>query len=275
MVQVIDRPILESLRGSAAVGIYQANYRLGIFMMLIVSMYDFAWRPFFLSHAADTDAKQLFARILTYFILFATGIFLFLSFFLADFVQLPIFAGHPLVAAPYWGGLTIVPVILLAYLFLGVYNNLVAGIYIEKKTGYLPLITFAAAFINVVANYLLIPVLGLMGAALATLASYFVMMSFLYVVVQKIYPVEYEMARIGKIALAAAIVFGLFQFVPAGSLSVVLKAGLLLLFAALMYWMRFFVPSELGGIAGMVKSRRGKTEVGTRGQGPGTGGREA
>lgn len=51
VIQVVDRPVLRFLTDDATVGVYQANYRLGIIMMLIVSMFDYAWRPFFLSHA--------------------------------------------------------------------------------------------------------------------------------------------------------------------------------------------------------------------------------
>ena len=255
MIQVIDRPILEAISGKAAVGIYQANYRLGIFMMLIVSMYDFAWRPFFLSHAGDPDAKPLFARVLTYFTLMTTAIFLALSFFLSDIVRLPVFWGHPLVAAPYWGGLPIVPVVLLGYLFLGIYNNLVAGIYIVKKTRQLPLVTFAAALVNVAANYLLIPLMGIMGAAIATLASYAVMAVLLYVTVQRVYPVQYEIGRIGKVALSAAIVYALYLVVQSWPLSVLWKVLLLVLFGALMYWMKFLVPSELKAIARLMGKR--------------------
>ena len=61
-MQVIDRPILRALTDDATVGIYQANYRLGIFMMLVVSMYDYAWRPFFFATAKEPNAKQIFAR---------------------------------------------------------------------------------------------------------------------------------------------------------------------------------------------------------------------
>ena len=149
MIQVINRPILEALKGKEALGVFQANFRLGIFMMLIVSMFDFAWRPFFLSHASDKDARQLFARVLTYFVLLATGIFLVLSLFLPAIVTAPIFFGHPLIASPYWSGLPIVSVILLAYLFLGLYNNFMAGVYIEKKTRSLPPVTAAGAAVNI------------------------------------------------------------------------------------------------------------------------------
>ena len=262
MIQVIDRPILEALSGKAAVGIYQANYRLGIFMMLIVSMYDFAWRPFFLSHASDPDAKPLFARIMTYFVLFMTLVFLVLSFFLADIVRLPLFWGHPLIAEPYWSGLPIVPVVLLAYLFLGVYNNLVAGIYIEKKTGHLPAITFAGAAVNIVGNYLMIPLWGIMGAAIATLLAYAVMAFVLYFVVRQFYRVPYEMARIGKIAASAALVFLLFSLTPSLEFSFLWKSSLVVGFLLLMYLTGFFVPSELRAVSLLFSRRRGGDATG-------------
>jgi O-antigen/teichoic acid export membrane protein len=245
MIQVIDRPILEALSGKAVVGVYQASYRLGIFMMLIVSMFDFAWRPFFLSHAKDEDARPLFARVLTYYCLITTALLLALSFFLGDIVTLPIFAGRAIIAQPYWGGLVIVPVVLFGYLFLGVYNNLLAGIYIEKKTGYLPAVTLAGAAVNVLANFALIPLWGIMGAAAATLAAYAVMAGVLYLVVRKIYPVPYEWARIIKIGVAAAIAFSLYWYVTPRIPGFIWKLALLCLFIALMYFMKFFVPSEV------------------------------
>src|SRR5262249_40570158 len=126
VIQVIDRPILESLTDSSTVGIYQANYRLGIFMMLIVSMFDFAWRPFFFSHAKDPDAKHLFAPFLTFFLLLMTLIFLLLFFFLDTIVRTPLFFGYSILPSPYWPGLSIVPVVLVAYMFLGLSNNFTA-----------------------------------------------------------------------------------------------------------------------------------------------------
>lgn len=247
MLQVVDRPVLRALTNDATVGVYQANYRLGIFMMLVVSMFDYAWRPFFLSNAREPDAKQLFARVLTYFVLFMSIIFLGLSFFLQYLVKMQIFGRH-LIHPDYWGGLPIVPVILLAYVFLGIYNNLVAGIYIEKKTQHLPYITIAGAITNVVANFLLIPSLGMMGAAIATLLSYAVMAGTLYVVVQRFYPVQYELLRLAKIAVALSVVFTLFVVVKVEGLHLVWEAFLLVLFGALMYGLKFFAPSELRGL---------------------------
>jgi O-antigen/teichoic acid export membrane protein len=244
MLQVINRPILGALKGDAAVGVFQANYRLGIFMMLLVSMFDFAWRPFFLNHAQDPDARPLFARVMTYFVLAATTVFLLLSFFLFDLISWPVFGGYPLIAARFWEGFEIIPVILLAYVFLGIYNNLIAGIYIEKKTSWLPLVTITAAVIHVAANFLLIPPFGLMGAAWSTLLSYVVMAGMMYVIVQGVYPVVYEIPRLVKIALTAASVFLASLFVGSGVFGLFAKAGLLFLFFALLAGTRFFEPRE-------------------------------
>jgi O-antigen/teichoic acid export membrane protein len=249
MIQVIDRPILLALTDKSTVGIYQANYRLGIFMMLVVSMFDFAWRPFFLTHAKDPDAKPLFARVLTYAVFTMTSVFLLLSLFLEDIVKVRIFWGHSILPPEYWYGLSIVPVVLLGYMFLGISNNLVAGIYIEKQTRKLPMNTFIGAALNVVMNFLLIPVLGIMGAALATLASYVAMAIAMYVVVQRVYPIQYEFNRIAKIALAAIVVFALSYFVRPGSFEIVWKCGLFILFLAMMYRMKFFEQSELRALA--------------------------
>ncbi|MBI4535472.1 MAG: polysaccharide biosynthesis protein [Ignavibacteriae bacterium] len=257
MIQVIDRPILEALTDKATVGIYQANYRLGIFMMLIVSMYDFAWRPFFLSHARDTEAKELFARVLTYFVLLMAAVFLVLSFFLENIVKWPVFWGRSILPEAYWSGLDIVPVVLLAYVFLGISNNMVAGIYIEKKTQHLPAITFIGAAVNVAANLALIPIIGIMGAALATLMSYAAMATVLYFTVQKYYAVKYEFERLAKIVVAAAIVFGLYLLVELDSFELVWKVALLILFVVIMHWMKFFQSSELKRLAMIF--RRGTT----------------
>ncbi len=258
MIQVIDRPILQSLTDDATVGIYQASYRLGIFMMLVVSMFDFAWRPFFLSNANEPDAKQIFARVLTYFVLLTTGFFLAITFFINDIVTLPLYHGKSIINPQYWGGLQIVPVVLLAYIFLGISNNLVAGIYIEKKTKKLPLITFVGAAVNIGANYFLIPRMGIMGAAVATLLSYAVMAALLYFIVRTIYPIQYEWQRMAKIAAAATIAYLLYYFVKPDAFELLWKIGLLALFAVLMYGMKFFNAGELLRLAGIF-SRRTET----------------
>ena len=171
LVQVVDVPIMEKLTDFKTVGIYKANYKLGIFMMLFVNMFQYAWQPFFLQNAREENAREMFSKVLTYFTIIGSFILVVLSLFIADLAKINIF-GFSLIGLKYWSGLSIVPVVLLAYLFNGLYVIFSAGIYIEEKSLYVPVISGLGAFVNIVTNFLLIPVMGIMGAAIATLAAY-------------------------------------------------------------------------------------------------------
>ncbi len=198
IVQVIDVPILEKLTDLQTVGIYKANYKMGIFMMLFVNMFQYAWQPFFLTNAKEENAKQMFAKVFTYFTLVGSIILVVLSLFIADIAHLKI-SGYSLIGSEYWSGLNIIPIILFAYLINGMYVIFSAGIYIEEKSMYVPFISGAGALMNVIANFLLIPVWGISGAAIATLLSYLVMTLGYYFVTQKFYKIDYEFNRVFRI----------------------------------------------------------------------------
>ena len=207
ITQVIDRPILLALTNAATVGIYQANYKLGIFMMLFVSMFQYAWQPFFFKNASRPDARVLFGKILTAFLLVASAIFVVLSLFIEDIVRLSV-SGIHLVGPDFWEGLPIVPIILLAYLFNGMYINFMAGIQIEKKTQFMPIVTGAGALTNVAANFLLIPKFGYYGAAWATLLSYLIMAGGNAYFSQRFFRVHYESAKLVRLGAALLLSYG-------------------------------------------------------------------
>ena len=204
LLNIADRPILKMLMDDASVGVYQANYRLGIFMNLVIGMFEYAWRPFFLSHAKDPDAKKLFARVMTYFLFFCSIIFLIITFFINDIIHFEFYGRH-LIHSRYWGGLDVVPWILLGYIFSGIGTNLNAGIQIEKKTIYLLPTSLSGSVTNIVLNFLLIPVFGIMGAAYATTIGYAMVAITLYFVVQRFYYIEYEFTRIGKLVITVIV----------------------------------------------------------------------
>lgn len=205
VVQVVDRPVVLAMTNESTLGIYQANYKLGIFMMLFVSMFQFAWQPFFLNNAKEKNAKEIFAKVLTLFLLISSMIWIILTLFVEDFARFEFMPGKSIIGKDFLSGIAIVPIILLGYLFNGIYYNFQAGIYIEEKTKYFPFVTGAGALVNVVVNILLIPVLGLIGAALATLTSYVVMATGLYFFSQRYYKIKYEYGKIFKV-LAAIII---------------------------------------------------------------------
>jgi len=246
IVQIIDRPILKYLTDDKTVGIYQANYKLGIFMMLVVSMFEFAWRPFFLNNAKDPDAKSIFSKVLTLFVMLSSFFFLIISVFIGDIVKMDLPFGYNLIGKAYWAGLSIVPVILFAYLLNGMYVNFMAGIYLEKKTKYLPLITGLGAVSNIIANFILIPKFSYMGAAIATLISYLIMMLGIYYVSNKYYKINYEYKKIGLIFLSLAITTALYYFIT-GSMNIswYVKIAFPVIFVLLMLILRIINISSI------------------------------
>jgi O-antigen/teichoic acid export membrane protein len=167
---------------------------------------------------------------MTLFVLAASLLWVVVSLFIDNVARLQIGAGRSIIEKHFLPGLVVVPVILLAYLFNGIYINLQAGLYIEEKTKYFPLVTGAGALVNVTANFLLIPFLGIVGAALAVLASYLVMAAGLFFFAQRFYKIDYEYGKILKILgtiFAAAILYyyGYYHGVLTGAYKVLMLLG--------------------------------------------------
>lgn len=151
------------------------------------------------------------------------------SLFINDLARISIH-GHTIIGNDYLGGLVIVPVILLAYLFNGIYGIFTAGIYIEEKSIYVPIMTAIGAAVNVGFNYWMIPVWGIMGAAFATLASYFIMAVGYFIITQKIYRINYEYAKIAKIFISVSLVAVFYYIQLLGNHINLLNEFLMLLF---------------------------------------------
>lgn len=118
MLNLGDKPLVKELASNEDLSIYNANYRLGLPMMLLVLAFDYAWKPFYLNNFNEPKSKELFARILTYITMISAVIFLGVSFYINQIVDLPFFGGK-LINPIYWSGLHIVPIILASYYFNG------------------------------------------------------------------------------------------------------------------------------------------------------------
>lgn len=242
LVQVIDVPILKKLTDLSTVGVYKANYKLGIFMMLFVNMFHYAWQPFFLQNAKEKNAKQMFSKVMTYFTLTGTTLLVILTLFIDDIVKIN-FWGFSILGYEYWSGLNIVPIILLGYLFNGFYVIFSAGIYIEEKTIYAPIVAGAGAVANIVSNLLLIPYFNILGAAFATLISYAVMALGYYIVTQKYYRIEYEYTRLFKMFLLTCFIGLSYYFLRnTGELNLLVKIAMLIVYTSIL--LRFITDQK-------------------------------
>jgi len=259
ILQVADRPILKELTNSdLAITTYQVNYRLGIPMMIFVTVFEYAFKPFYLSIFHETDAKVTFSRVLTYFTLLSAIVFLVFSFFIGYFVQIP-FVGGSLINPKYWGGLNIVPIVLLAYFFNGLFINFTAGFIIEKKTSFLPIAVGVAAIVNIAANFLMIPSMGYTGAAWATLIAYLLSASILYYKSRQIYPIDYEWGRVGIIIFTAGVIFFFDKWMIFDlqiHFQILLKLMYLLIYGILLRVFGFFNTEEIVFFKNFIKFKK-------------------
>jgi O-antigen/teichoic acid export membrane protein len=167
-------------------GIYGNCIKLAIFMNLAVQAFRYAADPFFFSKAKDKNAPEVFALVMKWFIIVCCCIWIGVSLNLNVFGQL-------LRGKDFREALPVVPILLLANLFLGVYYNLSFWFKIKDKTKFGTYLTIMAFTITLVANWVLIPKLGYMGCAWAFLLSTFSMVAVCYLLGEKEYPVPYDL----------------------------------------------------------------------------------
>lgn len=251
VVQVADRPILAKAAGLAEAGIYGTCYKLGIGMMLLVGMFDQAWKPFILERADRPDAGAIVARVLTYFGTLGAWAFLAIVFFVGPLVQAPLFGGKPLIHPSFWSGLTVVPVVTLAYLFNGLYFVMLAPLMLDKRTGAVSAATWTGAVVNIALNWLLIPRLGMMGAAWATLAAYASMAAAVWWLGRASRPVPYEWKRLAILAGWTAALWW-----PASGVGLPARFLLLAAYPAGLLLTGFLGADELAELRSLLSARR-------------------
>ncbi|RAV99771.1 lipopolysaccharide biosynthesis protein [Pseudochryseolinea flava] len=184
-------------------GIFGATYKFAVVMNLAILAFRYAAEPFFFSNAADKNSPELFARVNHYFTLLCCVILLGVSINL-DILKL--FLGN----SQYYDGLRIVPVLLLGYLFLGIYYNLSVWFKLTDKTYYGTYITLGGAIITIVGNYFLVPIAGIDGSSWATFICYFTMTVVCYLLGRKYYPIPYKVVQgISYITLTLALVYAI------------------------------------------------------------------
>jgi O-antigen/teichoic acid export membrane protein len=196
----------KGVSNEAALGIFGAVYKLSIFMQLAIQAFRYSAEPFFFSKAADKAAPELFARVMKWFVIICTAMFLFISLNL--YWIGPLF----LKRKEYLTGLEVVPVLLLANLFLGMYYNFSAWFKIADKTYYGSYISGGGAVVTILLNLILIPSMGYMGSATATLICYAGMAMVCYVLGQKYYPIPYPIVTLGLYLLGAIMLLSLNVF---------------------------------------------------------------
>ncbi len=207
--ETLDRALLKWLLWSdlgekatmTQLGIYGACYKLSIVITLCIQAYRYAAEPFFFDQQKSSNATHTYARMLHLFFAFVMFVFLSVTLFIDIFKYF-------IPNEAYWVGLDIVPILLLANVFLGVYYNLSAWYKLTDKTYYGSYIAIGGALLTISLNLLLIPILGFRGSAWATLICYFAMAVASYLLGQRFMPVPYNIPKLtGYFLLALGLYF--------------------------------------------------------------------
>ncbi len=182
-----DKIFVKLLTGDQGqVGIYSSNYRIAVLMMLFIQMFRYAFEPFLFKVSKEKDSGETYALVLRYFVI--TGLIL----FLITSLYIDIFKVVLLRQKDFWVGQAVVPIVLLGNFFLGVYYNLSVWYKVKDLTRYAAIMALTGAVVTIVLNWTLVPKIGYMGAAWATLACYTTMMVLSYFWGRRIYPIPYQ-----------------------------------------------------------------------------------
>jgi O-antigen/teichoic acid export membrane protein len=168
----------------AQLGVYGACYKLSIVMTLFIQTFRYAAEPFFFNHSTKENPQLVYAKVMKMFVIVCAFIFLGVMLYI-DIVKY-------LIGPDFRSGLGVVPILLMANLCLGVYYNLSIWYKLTSKTRWGAWLSVFGAVITLIFNFWLIPIMGFMGAAWATLICYASMMIASYVIGQKHYPVNYD-----------------------------------------------------------------------------------
>ncbi len=205
--ETFDKILLEWLLEDNAtdqVGVYTACYRLAVGMTLFATAFKLGVEPFFFSEAGNEKAPQLYAQITKMFVILGS-IALLAYTVLVDLIKVL------LINEKYYDAMDIVPMILIAYLFFGIYQSISVWYKVTDKTKYGAYISVLGAALTIGMNIILIPQIGYMASAITTCAAYGLMMVTSYILSRKHFAIPYDLKNI-LLYLSVSISFSLIFF---------------------------------------------------------------
>jgi O-antigen/teichoic acid export membrane protein len=197
LTKILPEGFYKGLTSDDAFSIYANVYKLSIFMLLVVQAYRYAADPFFFSKAEDKNSPSMLALATKWFTIACILIWVGVSINI-DLISL-------ILGKNYRSGIVVVPILLLANLFLGVYQNISMWFKLSDKTHFGTYFTIIGMVITVILNIILIPILGYVGCAITFAISSFIMMVLCYYYGQKYYPIPYEISSVVTYLIIAGI----------------------------------------------------------------------
>ena len=229
--QVADKIIFpfvypDEAEATIQLGIYGAASKIAMIMAMFTQAFRFAYEPFVFGKSKEKDSREMYAQAMKFFIIFTLLAFLAVMFYL-DILR------H-VIGRDYWDGLRVVPIVLVAEIFMGIYFNLSFWYKLIDETRWGAYFSLTGCTILILMNVFLIPKYGYIACAWAGFTGYGVAMLLSYFVGQKKYPIQYDLKAIGMYVLLAAVLYVAAEYVPIDNiyLRMAYRTVLLLLFVA-------------------------------------------
>ncbi len=184
----------------AQVGIYSANYKLAMLVTILIQAYRYAAEPFFFAQLKNQDRQLVYRKVMNYFIAAVCLVFLGVSLNIDIFKY---FVNNE----NYWEGLKVIPILLLANVFLGIYINQSIWYKLSNQTRFGAYIAICGAVLTLLINLIFIPFYGYMASAWATLIVYASQMVASYFLGQKFYPIKYNVRKFFLYLISALMLF--------------------------------------------------------------------
>jgi len=201
--QVADKMMFPKLmpgeEGQVQLGIYGACVKVAMIMALLTQAFRYAYEPIVFSGSRDKNSPETLADGMKYFVVFAVLAFLGVMFYM------PIL--RHLVGRTYWEGLGVVPIVMMAEIFMGIYFNLSFWYKLTDKTLWGAIMSATGAAVMILVNILLVPKIGYWACAWGGFAGYGVAMLMSYFIGQKKYPINYDLKSMGLFTLLAAALY--------------------------------------------------------------------
>ncbi len=229
--QVADKIIFpfvypDEAEATIQLGIYGAASKIAMIMAMFTQAFRFAYEPFVFGKSKEKDSREMYAQAMKFFIIFTLLAFLAVMFYL-DILR------H-IIGRDYWDGLRVVPIVMAAEIFMGIYFNLSFWYKLIDETRWGAYFSLTGCTILILMNVFLIPKYGYIACAWAGFTGYGVAMLLSYFVGQKKYPIQYDLKAIGMYVLLAAVLYLAAEYVPIDNiyLRMAYRTVLLILFIA-------------------------------------------
>ena len=229
--QVADKIIFpfvypDEAEATVQLGIYGAASKIAMIMAMFTQAFRFAYEPFVFGKSKEKDSREMYAQAMKFFIIFTLLAFLAVMFYL-DILR------H-IIGRDYWDGLRVVPIVMAAEIFMGIYFNLSFWYKLIDETRWGAYFSLTGCTILILMNIFLVPQYGYIACAWAGFTGYGVAMLLSYFVGQKKYPIQYDLKAIGMYVLLAAVLYLAAEYVPIDNiyLRMAYRTVLLILFIA-------------------------------------------